>query len=63
MDQADLFLVLIGPLDRAGINYMITGSVGSMLYGIPRFTHDVDLVIELPQQKIEDMIGVFPPGA
>lgn len=32
-------------LDSAGIPYMLTGSVASSFYGVPRSTHDVDFVI------------------
>ncbi len=32
MDQVELFLVFTRPLEQAGINYMVTGSVVSMLY-------------------------------
>jgi hypothetical protein len=60
MDQVELFLVFTRPLEQAGINYMVTGSVVSMLYGIPRFTHDVDLVLELPPHNIDGITKAFP---
>ena len=34
-------------LKSAGIPYMITGSIASNFYAVPRMTRDVDLVIEL----------------
>ncbi len=42
---------------------MATGSVASMLYGIPRFTHDLDLVMELAPQKVLAITNAFPPDA
>lgn len=47
MEQIDLFLLFTRPLDQAGLPYMATGSVAAMLYGVPRFTHDLDLVLDL----------------
>ncbi len=40
MEQVELFLIFTERLERVGIRYMTTGSVASMLYGIPRFTND-----------------------
>ncbi len=60
MEQVEIFLIFTERLERAGINYMVTGSVASMLYGIPRFTHDLDLVIELHSHQIQAFEAVFP---
>ncbi len=60
MDQISLFLVFTKPLESVGINYMTTGSVASMLYGIPRFTHDLDLVLELSSQQAMALSSAFP---
>ena len=60
MEQVEMFLVFTKPLGKANINYMATGSVASMLYGIPRFTHDLDMVIELPMHKINSIEKAFP---
>lgn len=60
MHQAEIFLVFTERLEQAGINYMATGSVASMLYGIPRFTHDLDLVIDLPSHLVDALEAAFP---
>jgi len=60
MDQADCFLVFTDRLEQSGVNYMATGSVASMLYGLPRFTHDLDLVIALPSSQIPGFAQAFP---
>jgi hypothetical protein len=39
---------------------MITGSVASTIYGEPRFTHDIDMVIELEPEDAERLEEVFP---
>jgi hypothetical protein len=43
----DLIALFIGPLEDAKIPYMITGGVAAVIYGDPRFTRDVDVVVEL----------------
>jgi len=60
MEPGELFLLFIRPLEKAGLNYMITGSVASMIYGIPRFTHDLDLVLDIPPANIERFSAFFP---
>jgi hypothetical protein len=42
--DADLIELFVEPLNRAGLTYMVTGSVASMLYAEPRLTADVDVV-------------------
>ncbi len=39
---------------------MVTGSVAAVLYGEPRFTYDVDLVVQLPPPMIPRLIAAFP---
>ncbi|MDZ4198327.1 MAG: hypothetical protein U1E27_03485 [Kiritimatiellia bacterium] len=60
MEQVEIFLVFTKRLEQIGVNYMATGSVASMLYGLPRFTHDLDLVMDLPPSQIQGMTEAFP---
>jgi hypothetical protein len=39
-------------LDRIGVPYHLGGSYASSIHGIPRQTHDVDLVIDLRQDQV-----------
>jgi hypothetical protein len=48
--------VLIGVsriLDKLNIPYLVTGGVAVLLWGRPRFTADIDLVVELPAKKAD----------
>ncbi|MGZ8920059.1 MAG: hypothetical protein ACXW3L_03655 [Limisphaerales bacterium] len=54
MPEADLLQLFVYPLNEIGITYLVSGSMAAMLYGEPRVTHDVDLVVflradDLPQ--------------
>ncbi len=51
MSQQALLTRIVEVLDRAGIPYMLTGSLASSLQGAPRATHDIDLVVDV---RVED---------
>src|SRR6266480_3015885 len=59
MPEPELFLLFVRPLNRAGIRYVVTGSIAAILYGEPRLTHDVDFVIFLNEQNIHQLSEVF----
>lgn len=46
MNLAALLANTIAQLERAGVPYMITGSVASSYHGEPRATRDLDIVID-----------------
>ncbi len=68
MLEGDLFLPFVDGLESLGLVYMLTGSVASTLYGEPRVTHDVDVVLEPPLRDPCFYSGVparavlLPPG-
>jgi hypothetical protein len=51
--QDDVSLELIRKLDDAGIRYMVVGSHAVFLYGEPRTTQDIDIVIETTREQLE----------
>ncbi|MDB6038921.1 MAG: hypothetical protein JWM99_2762 [Verrucomicrobiales bacterium] len=63
MPAPELFLLFVRPLNRAGIRYIITGSVAAIFYGEPRLTHDVDFVVFLNGEDIRRLEEYFTsPG-
>lgn len=50
-------------IEAAGVEYLVTGSVASSLQGEPRSTHDIDLVVDLPQPAVASLLAAFPPPA
>jgi hypothetical protein len=62
MPEAETFLLFARPLNRAGIRYVVTGSVAATFYGEPRLTHDVDLVAFLGAADIRSLAEAFPPA-
>jgi hypothetical protein len=59
MQEANLFLIFLERLNDSGIEYMATGSVASIIYGEPRVTHDIDIVLGLHVDNIEKLISIF----
>jgi hypothetical protein len=48
-------------LERAGIEYMLTGSIALSYYAQPRMTRDIDLVAELSGRDARSVTGLFAP--
>lgn len=62
MSAPDLLGLFVEPLERVGIPYMITGGVASVIYGDPRFTRDVDLVLALDGPTVPRLRSAFEGG-
>jgi len=60
MLEPDLIELFVRPLERLQFRYLISGSVAAMLYGEPRFTNDIDMVIFLPLQDIAKLPDAYP---
>lgn len=60
MLEPDLIALFVQPLNRLQIRYVISGSVASMLYGEPRVTHDIDLVVVLRLENLSQLSEAYP---
>lgn len=59
MTEQQLLLDCVRRLNQGGVAYMLTGSMASNAWGIPRTTHDLDFVLQLPPSHIESFAKVF----
>lgn len=59
MTDPDLIRLFIEPFERSGLSYMVTGGVASVVYGDPRFTRDVDVVLALDATGVADLEESF----
>lgn len=50
--QEEILLFTLDQLDALRIFYYVTGSIAVGVYGKPRFTHDVDIVVSLHPAQI-----------
>lgn len=60
MQDLNLFFLFTDKLEQNHIEYFITGSVASIVYGQPCLTHDIDLVIVLYPNQINALCESFP---
>lgn len=59
MPTPDLVSTFLRPLNRADVQYMITGSVAATIYGEPRFTQDIDIVLSLCAADVARFADAF----
>ncbi len=60
MQELNLYQLFTEKLNNKKIPYAVTGSVASIVYGEPRMTHGIDIVIEININEAEDFIKCFP---
>lgn len=60
MPEVDPVLLFVCRLNRLQVPYMVTGSTACIAYGVPRLTHDIDVVIELERKQIGFLSVAFP---
>ena len=52
--------IFLEPLERLGLPYCVTGSVAASVYGEPRLTADIDIVLLLRTRDIPALRAAFP---
>jgi hypothetical protein len=60
MPEAELSLMFLRPLNQLGLRYIVSGSIAAILYGEPRFTNDLDVVVFLRHDDIRRLAEAFP---
>jgi hypothetical protein len=59
MNEQELLADCLRRLNRSGITYYLTGSMASNFWGIPRTTHDLDFVVQLPMAAVTRIVNEF----
>jgi hypothetical protein len=60
MDSSELLRYATRLLERLGLRYFVTGSSATIFYGEPRFTNDIDIVLDLPPGRVAELCTAFP---
>ena len=60
MNADDVLARIVSALEGAGIPYMLTGSLASSIYGTPRATNDIDLVIAPTESQLRRLKELLP---
>ena len=63
MPQPSLLEIFVSPLNRLAVPDVVTGATASIIYGEPRLTNDLDLVVLMKVEDIAGFAGAFPPTA
>lgn len=61
-DVVPLLLLVTGILDELGIPYVVGGSLASSQHGEVRVTNDIDLMIDLPLEKVGLLVAAMRPS-
>jgi hypothetical protein len=61
MSAADLVGWITGALDACGIPHMVVGSFASSIYGVPRSTQDLDVVIDPDPDSLRRFVSTIDP--
>jgi hypothetical protein len=59
MSEQELLADCLRRLNRTGVTYYLTGSMASNYWGIPRTTHDLDFVVQLPPSAVSRIMNEF----
>jgi len=57
VNHVELLNRMVAALKAEGIPYMLTGSLASSIYGEPRSTNDIDLVIDPSPDALDRLVG------
>jgi hypothetical protein len=60
-NELDIVRDVSGRLGRAGIDYMLTGSMAMNYYAQPRMTRDIDVVIAVGREDVDRIVNLFSP--
>ena len=60
MQNSDLFFLFSRKFFALNIKHMITGSVAGMIYGEPRLTNDIDIVVTVVKFNANEFSRAFP---
>ena len=60
MEQHELLLFVVECFEKLKIPYLVTGAIASIAYGEPRFTNDIDVVVDMSLTHVDAFKSYFP---
>ena len=58
-DELGLALQVARAFESLGLRYLIGGSLASSLHGVPRSSHDADLLAEVPLARVDAFVALL----
>jgi len=62
LTERELLADCLRRLNAIGLPYMLTGSMASNFWGIPRTTHDLDFVVSFEADRVTAIVSAFEDG-
>lgn len=60
MEPSEFLRFVVSILERLHIRYFVTGSTATIFFGEPRFTNDIDIVVDLSADTVVPFCRQFP---
>jgi hypothetical protein len=60
VEQHELLRYVVDVLEVQRVSYMLVGSLASGVFGEPRLTQDIDILVELSPDQIQALCDAFP---
>lgn len=60
MGPTDFLAIVATALNQAGVRYLVSGSMASMIYGELRTTHGIDIVLSIGRRDVPLIVAAFP---
>lgn len=61
MEPLEILQLVVSNLEKLNVDYMVGGSFASSVYGLARFTQDVDLIANLRPDQVDGFTRIFGP--
>ncbi len=56
---ADILIEIVKEFNKNKINYVIIGGFAMVFHGMPRFTEDIDIAIDIDEKNLKNSIDCF----
>jgi hypothetical protein len=53
------YLAILKKLNEKGVRYIVVGGIAVNLYGIPRMTYDIDLILDLEDKNLKRFLKLL----
>ena len=60
--ESEFLVDVLSRLNGADVDYMLTGSMASNYWGIPRTTHHLDFVLVMKPDHVDQLVSAFDAG-
>ncbi len=59
MEPFELLKIVADVCERLGVRYLTVGSLATIAFGEPRFTNDIDIVLDLHADQVDEFCRAF----